>query len=80
MLHFMTAIRDIMRNHNAIFQIRCYEDGFLVIFDAMARGVSVSVHRQISFDLVGQMKPADFHALAALMGEELEQKVRRLGG
>ena len=77
-LQFMHTIRDIMRYHNAIFEIRCYEDGYLVSFNSMAKGVSVSVQRQISFEMAIEMKPSDFHYLTAIMGEELEHKVRRL--
>lgn len=69
-----------MRYHSATFEIRVYETGFLVSLDAMVHGVRVSVFREVAFDLVVTMKATDFHYLTAIMSEELEQKVRRLGG
>lgn len=78
-IEFIQGIRDVMRYHNAIFEIRVFEDGFLVSFEAMVRGCKVSVFREVSFSLSVEMKAVDFYELTCNMAEELNEKVGSMG-
>lgn len=74
-VNFLVAVRDLMREVNGTFEVRVYDEGFLISMDVMSEGRKVSVFRQVPFEGAAQMKAGDFHVLTMLMSEEIYTQI-----